>query len=581
MCGIGGIFLKNGSDRTYIENVVDILEQNIEHRGPDALGSHIEDNQGFLNRRLAIVGIEGGNQPIYTDDGRYGVVYNGEVYNYQDLREKLIKQGVSFHTETDTEVVLKHFVKHGPEGLKDFEGMFGICFWDVKDQMAYIVRDGFGMKPMYLYEDDDQLIFSSELSALIKVPGLNLQLNPAGINDYLTFRYVTAPYTIFKNIKRLHPGTYLTVQNGNIKEYPFKDILDIEPKEMISSFDEGKIKLHDALLASLHKHLISEVPIALLLSGGVDSSILAALLHELDTDMTCYNIGFDSVNEFEYSSAIADKYGFKLHNVEITADDIHNNFEDIILALDEPIADPACFPLHLLCKEIKKSATVLLSGEGADELFAGYPQYRDFTSKMSMTERVPSFLSNSYYFLDNTDTFKEKELRGGWRRTIKYYKGQQSFDAMSNYDFKTWVPDNLMMKADKIAMRSSLEGRFPFLDYSLLELSRSLPDEFLLSETGETKYILKETFADKLPEIILKRPKMGFTVPVSDLVIAFKHMYLNSLEVLKNHQIAQIVDFDVLKDHLDQFINGQTDLALKVWTSFVLFTWLADRSSTH
>lgn len=577
MCGIAGVFLKRENNEQKVQQITDILQSNIEHRGPDAVGFHIEKDRGFLNRRLAIVGIKGGEQPIYTDNKELGIVYNGEVYNYKSLRESLQKNGVEFNTHTDTEVVLKHFAAYGTDSFKDLEGMFAICIWDQAEQSTYLVRDGFGMKPLYIYEDEDCLVYCSELSALIKVPELDLSLDPSGIKEYLTFRYATAPLTIFKNIRRMIPGTYLKITDNRVSEHYYKDILDIKPQNLITSFEEAKQAVHDTLLASLEKHLIGEVPIALLLSGGVDSSILAALLHELGTNMTCFNIGFDSVNEFEFSSSVADKYGFPLHNVEISTNDVLNSFDEILVALDEPIADPACFPLHLLCKEIKKTATVVLSGEGADELFAGYPQYKDFTSPMSEGDRLPSFLQNSYYFLDSHKLIKAKCEVSGWQRTKKYYVGEQSFDAMSNYDFKTWVPDNLMMKADKIAMRSSLEGRFPFLDDSMISLSRMLPDEYLISEDGITKHVLKETFREKLPKIILDRPKMGFTVPVSDLIVNFKTMYLDALEKLNGTELAEIVDFDILKDNLRRFLNGETDLALLNWTSFVLVVWIADR----
>ncbi|MEM9298992.1 MAG: asparagine synthase (glutamine-hydrolyzing) [Bacteroidota bacterium] len=578
MCGIAGIILKGHSDKAYIENVVDLLQRSIEHRGPDAVGMHIEEARGFVNRRLAIVGISGGNQPIYSPSKNQGIVYNGEVYNYLSLRDKLVKKGYSFHTNTDTEVVLNSFIESGEDAFSTFEGMFGICVWDNEQDVTYIVRDGFGMKPMYVYEDSKQIIYSSELSALIKVPNLDLSLDEAGIKDYLTFRYVNAPLTIYKRIRRLYPGSYLKLQNGKVTEHIFKDITDMQSDSLIETFDEAKSLVHDTLLESLKKHLIGEVPIALLLSGGVDSSILAALLSEADTKMTCFNIGFDSVNEFEYSSAVADMYGFELNNVQLTSKDIFNSFEEIILALDEPIADPACFPLHLLCKEIKKSATVVLSGEGADELFAGYPQYRNFRSPMSTPKKLTDFLNNSYYFLDAEALLKKNSVNGGWQRTIKYFGGQQSFSCMSNYDFKTWVPDNLMMKADKIAMRSSLEGRFPFLDYSMIELVRRIPDEFMLSEQGETKHVLKQAFYDRLPEKIINRPKMGFTVPVPELIKEFSSLYQQALIKLRKHEINDIVDIDLMESQLSSFLNGNEGLALRNWTNFVLMTWLADRA---
>jgi len=575
MCGIAGVIAKK--KEINVSSIIDTLQQGIEHRGPDHYGLHKEDNRCFANRRLAIVGIEGGEQPIYTNNEKLGIVYNGEVYNYKSLRSALEEKGYEFHTHTDTEVVLKQFAEFGTKAFETLEGMFGICIWDEKEESVYIVRDGFGMKPMYVYEDENVIIYCSELSPIVNVSGLNLSLDPRGIKDYLTFRYVNAPHTLFKNVRKLYPGSYLKFQQGRLTEHFYKDILDIKSNEKLTDFEEAKQAVHDTLLASIEKHLIGEVPIALLLSGGVDSSILAALLHEMGTNMTCFNIGFDTVNEFEFSSSVAERYGFKLHNMELSTSDIFSSFDEILEALDEPIADPACFPLHILCKEIRKTATVVLSGEGADELFAGYPQYRDMADPRTFSQRIPSYLNNSYYFLDAEQMLKQNSPEAGWQRTIKYYQGSGSFDCMSNYDFKTWVPDNLMMKADKIAMRSSLEGRFPFLDYTMIELARKMPEEFLIGPNGETKYVLKEAFKKQLPDIILNRPKMGFTVPVADLVVEFQSRYLEGLKQLEKHEFSNIVDIDALRINLSMFVGGRTELALKNWTAFVLVTWLADR----
>jgi asparagine synthase (glutamine-hydrolysing) len=327
-------------------------------------------------------------------------------------------------------------------------------------------------------------------------------------------------------------------------------------------------------------HLIGEVPIALLLSGGVDSSILAAILHRLDAPMACFNIGFPEVNEFAYSSAVAQKYGFPLHNIEITQDELVACFPRILAELDEPIADPAQFPLYLLCRHVRQHATVVLSGEGADELFGGYPQYLTHELPLSGRERLPHFLQSSYYFLDGDQFMRRVPVDGGWRRTVKYFRGDTVLGAMSNYDLSTWIPENLMMKADKMAMRHSLEGRFPYLNRQLVALVRSLPPKFLIAPDGEFKKILKDSFAPLLPESILKRPKMGFTVPVHLLLDKFCDLYLDALASLEKSEFAELVDLAAFRGLFERFLGNDRGEALRNWTLFVLTTWVAGRCRT-
>lgn len=581
MCGIAGIFLKKTADRPYVERVADEMQQAIFHRGPDSMGVHVADDRAFLNRRLAIVGIAGGEQPIYGPDKAAGIVYNGEVYNYRELREDLKAKGHSFSTHTDTEVVLKTFIEKGVDGFADLEGMFGLCVWDDRTGEVILARDAFGMKPLYLYEDADKFIFSSELNAILSLPDVDASLSADGMQSYLTFRYCVGEHTLFKNIRRIEPGTYVRLTKQGALHFSFADLAEIKPAPFRGSYEDAKEELHSLLLKSVKMHLIGEVPIALLLSGGVDSSVLAGILHELETDMECFNIGFDEVNEFEFSSAVADKYGFKMRNVELSAAAMEDEFESIVAGLDEPIADPAQIPLYILSREVKKSATVVLSGEGADELFCGYPQYWRSRDAVSHSASLQTFLKNSYYFLNNDQYLRQPAIKGSWNTTRKYFTGRTSFGAMSRYDFKTWVPDNLMMKADKIAMRHSLEGRFPFLNREILSFSQSLPTEFLLGADGTSKMLLKDTFGRLLPEVVLKRPKMGFTVPTATLLHHFSDLYRDSLSMLKGTEVNDMLDIPQLEASFKHFLDGRNDFALRCWTTMILVVWLAGKKRSQ
>ncbi|WP_262689851.1 asparagine synthase (glutamine-hydrolyzing) [Kordiimonas aestuarii] len=581
MCGIAGIFLKKSADRAYVDTATDIMQKAIFHRGPDSFGAHVEDDRAFLNRRLAIVGIAGGEQPIYGADKKAGIVYNGEVYNYRELREDLRGKGHAFATHTDTEVVLKNYLEKGVDSFADLEGMFGLCIWDERSDEIVLARDSFGMKPLYLYEDAEKFVFASELNAILEVPGVDASLSADGLQSYLTFRYCVGGHTLFRNIRRIEPGTYVKLSRKGAYHFSFSDLSELRPEPFAGTYEEAKEELHALLLKSVKMHLIGEVPIALLLSGGVDSSVLAGILHELGTNMECFNIGFDEVNEFEFSTAVADKYGFKMHNIELSAAAMESEFEAIVSGLDEPIADPAQIPLHILSREVKKSATVVLSGEGADELFCGYPQYWRCRDEISHSASLPTYLKNSYYFLNNNQYLKQPGGNGLWPTTRKYFAGSTTFGAMSKYDFKTWVPDNLMMKADKIAMKHSLEGRFPFLNREIMNFAQSLPTEFLLGQDGTSKRLLKDTFERLLPSKVLKRPKMGFTVPTGTLLKHFKDLYLDSISMLRDTEVDEFLELQKIEDSFTSFLNGRDDFALRCWTTMILCVWLAGKKRSQ
>ena len=416
MCGIAGIILKGHDDRDYVSTVVESLQAQIHHRGPDHFGAHIRNDRGFLNRRLAIVDIAGGEQPIYGAGGAAGIVYNGEVYNYRALRERLEGRGAQFSTQSDTEVVLQGFLLDREEILEQLEGMFALCLWDERTNDIILARDAFGMKPLYLYEDGRQVIFSSELQAILALPGLDLTLDPAGFADYLTFRYTPSPNTIYRRIRRLAPGTFVGLgSNGVSVERSFCDLQELHAVPDASrDFDDAADELRELLKQSVKAHLIGEAPIALMLSGGVDSSALAAMLNALDVRMEGFNIGFPQVNEFEYSTSVAKRHNITLHNIEITPEELVGGIPDILNRLDEPVADPAQFPLYFLCADIRQFAKVVLSGEGADEIFAGYPQYARHTDSLTWRDALPNFLKASWYFLDPDPILETDRDRAGW-----------------------------------------------------------------------------------------------------------------------------------------------------------------------
>ena len=573
MCGIAGIISKNPG-YVVTEGHASHFSETLFHRGPNNAGYHLRSDRLFLNRRLAIVGTEGGNQPIYTDDGLVGIVYNGEVYNYPELKSELEGLGYSFKTRTDTEVILKLYDAYGEASFERLNGMFGFCIWDDRKGKILLVRDHIGIKPLYLYEDSDKIIFCSELKGIASLPDVSLSASQEAVQDYLHFRYTQAPLTPFNEVRRLHAGTFLRWDGSVLSERRYW-----EPSYTISlnppTFEEAKEEVFSLLKAAVKSQLMGEVPIGVLLSGGVDSSAIAYLLRELGANLTSFNIGFADLNEFEFSRAVA--HQVELPHVEVVVEpkDFITDFDEVVTYLDEPIADPACFPLYQLCKELKKQVTVVLSGEGGDELFAGYPQYADRSSSAVLTERFTRFLSRSHYFPNFREFFLNTTVPPRTLRNYKYFQGTSALNSMLRFDMKTWMPDNLMMKADKILMAHSLEGRFPFLDRTLFDFAATLPEHYKWSVDGISKAVLKQAFRGKIPDLVTDRPKMGFSVPVADMLQTLKPRVFAAVEAARSTSLGEILSMKKVEECLRGHYSGLRPAPLQVWTIFILLHWFS------
>jgi asparagine synthase (glutamine-hydrolysing) len=573
VCGIAAIFGKSKAweqTGTYLE----VVERAIDHRGPDGRGHHAGRDWGFANVRLAIVDVAGGAQPIFSDDGAVGIVYNGEVYNHAGIRRELEQQGCRFRTQSDTEVILRAYEVYGPDAFDRFNGMFAFCIWDGRKGEGYVVRDHIGIKPLYIYEDSEKIICCSELKGIAAIPDVALELDPVGIQDYLLFRYVQAPYTLFRNVRCLEAGTYLRVRGGVCSQYRYWD-LSYRESFPPPGLEETKHELRSRLQSAVQQQLMGEVPIGVLLSGGIDSSAIAYYVRQAGADLTTFNIGFPEVNEFEYSRAVAASLGLRHVEVVTTVEELNTLFEQVVLALDHPIADPACLPLFRLAEELKHHVTVVLSGEGGDELFGGYPQYSHMMqSAVAYQERFRRFLERSWYFLDYAEFLQEPVPRSVEFRYWKYFDELPLLNGMLAYDMKTWMPENLMMKADKILMAHSLEGRFPFLDAELVAFAASLPTEYKLARGKVNKWILKEALHDLIPKNIIGRPKMGFTVPVEGLLKNMREMVLDTIDDARTSSIARIVKMEHVTALANRFYRGHTAQALRLWSVFVLLHWL-------
>jgi asparagine synthase (glutamine-hydrolysing) len=556
-----------------MESYLDRLQTAIAHRGPDGSGRYTDENWAFLNVRLAIVDVSSGAQPIFSDDRSIGIVYNGEVYNYKELKKELEACGITFRTNSDTEVVLRAYEVYGLDSFAKLNGMFAFCIWDNKKGEAYIVRDRAGIKPIYIYEDNTKLICCSEFKGIAAVPDTELSLNPLGIQDYVRFRYVQAPYTLFKNVRCLEAGTFLKVKNGRATQYRY---WDVDYKEPYPPIDPGAAValLEEKFQNAVASQLMGEVPIGVLLSGGVDSSAIAHYVHSCGADLSTFNIGFPNLNEFEYSRAVAKNLGLKHIEIMTTADELVQLFDEVVMALDHPIADPACLPLYRLGQELKEHVTVVLSGEGGDELFAGYTQYSFVSnSDAPYRERFRQFLERSWYFSDYEEFLVDPTLPPTTLRYWKYFDELSLLNGMLSYDMKTWMPENLMMKADKILMAHSLEGRFPFLDNDVMAFASTLPQDYKIKHGDISKWILKKTVRHHLPAAVINRPKMGFSVPVDRLLIRMKDLVLTTLSEARTSEIAEIVNMKRVTQLASDFYGGDGSKTLQLWSLFVLLHW--------
>jgi len=552
MCGICGVLNKEkgGVDQKLVKE----MNEEIEHRGPDQHGYYFDDNIGLGHRRLSIIDLsERGRQPMKNEQGDVWITLNGEVYNYKEIKEELEKKH-RFYSNTDTETIIHAYEEYGDDFIRHIQGMFAFALWDSKNKKLILARDRIGKKPLYYYEDNKRIMFSSEIKSIVRDKSIKKEMDYQALSNFLGMKYVPAPRTMFKNIKKLPPASMLIHHEGRtaIKEYWELPLT----KEKIRG-DKKEIK--KLVKEAIRKRLMSDVPLGVFLSGGIDSSITVGLLKDMvEKPIKTFSVGFNHpTDETKYARIIAEKFGTDHHEMIIEADMI-KNLPKIVWHLDEPLADPATLPTYLMSKETKKYVTVVLSGEGGDETFCGYKRYNQMLSLLKNRKYIPAGISKvSKAITSVTPHFKNKKylefleeatpiikddvklycrlhhwiLQEEKNRILKeeikqkipnlneeegivrryFTNNLEMVDKMTNFDFKIWLPDDIMMKVDKTSMAHALEVRTPFLDTELVTYGLKLENESRLG-----KNILKEAVADILPKEILNRKKHGFNVPIYD-----------------------------------------------------------------
>ncbi len=560
MCGICGK-LNFDPGASVPGELLKSMADAIAHRGPDDEGYHLSGQIGLGFRRLSIIDLSGGHQPLSNEDGTVWIVFNGEIYNYQELREYLISKGHIFRTKSDTETIVHLYEEFGEKCVEKLRGMFGFAIWDGKNRKLLLARDRVGIKPLYYAVTGHSLVFGSEMKAILADAEVKRELLPSTIDRFLTFDYVPGEETLLKNVFKLPPGSILVHQNGKqqIKQY-----WDLRFSQGAISFDDAEAQLLQLLEESVQLHMISDVPVGFLLSGGVDSTAMLSLARgKTDRPISSYTVGFSNsgfADERPYARMAAEQFGSEHHEITISSKEFVDFLPRYIWHMEEPVCEPPAIALYYVSKLARQYVKVLLSGEGGDEAFAGYPNYRSMLwierlkrmagpldgamtgilallNKVVGSPRLDKFLPmlstpfDSYYYSRTSTPFRffnahYKEIYSSdfaqsvdkqhsllpVTQLLQHSEGQDLVSRMLYVDTKTWLPDDLLVKADKMTMANSVELRVPLLDHQVLEFAASLPSDFKV-HGFQTKYIAKKSVSRVVPKTILDRKKAGFPVP--------------------------------------------------------------------
>jgi asparagine synthase (glutamine-hydrolysing) len=620
MCGIAGFthFLGNMGDKQTLKDMGD----SIYHRGPDAGAEYIDDCVGLAHRRLAIIDLsEAGVQPMTSHDGRYVIVFNGEIYNYQTIRAELSNQGYPFKTHTDTEVILALYASKGEKMLEQLNGMFTFALWDTVDKTLMIARDRMGKKPLYYLQTENQFAFASEIKALLTLPNIPKDIRLDAVHDFFAYQYIPDPKTIFTHIHKLPPGHFMMVSTQEIKIEQYWDVSFAKTSD--KSEKELTEELYTLATEKTKDRMVSDVPLGAFLSGGIDSSgVVAMMAKNSDTPVKTCSIGFDDkkFNETEFAQVVADQY--KTEHFEFTVhQNVKDNLEHIVSFFDEPFADPSLVPTYFVSELARSEVTVAIAGDGGDEVFAGYEKYTTDDIENRLRNKFPVVLRKKV-FPSLANLFAKSELPVFRKAKSLFYSlsldpamgfyvtnsqiedrlwsklaNKSTLDKLGSYhpskvtvdaynkadgpdhlskilytDMKTYLPGGILVKVDRMSMANSLEVRAPLLDKEVVEFSATLPSA-LKFNNGEKKYILKEAFKPVLPHDILYRKKMGFSVPLATWLRGEIKELTQEYLFIKSDGIQQFFNMDVVKELWQQHQQSKADHSNILWSMLMFQMW--------
>lgn len=598
MCGIAGIVTNDGKRLEIVKK----MGKRIEHRGPDGEGYFSDDYIALAHRRLSIIDLSSGNQPMYNEDKSIVVVFNGEIYNYIELKDELKKLGHKFKTKSDTEVLVHGYESWGKNLPKKLRGMFAFCIYDTKDKTVFLSRDNFGIKPLYYAYMNDTFMFASEIKAFLDVPSFEKKFNEKILETYLEFSFVPTEETFFKGVYRLDAGNLLIFkENKIIKERYFK----LDFKEQKLGYEKTVDKIAKTMEESVEKHLLSDVEVGSFLSSGIDSSYIVSLAKPNKT----YTIGYDiaKYNEADYAKDLADKLNIKNTSKKISKEEYMQNLSKIMYHLDEPTSDPAAISLYFVAKLASKDVKVVLSGEGADEFFGGYNYYREevdykFYNKIpypirfvigkvaSLFPEVRGFnflvrrgqkLENSYIGVNRNFSKKmankllnkryKLQAQDVTKEVYEEFKGYTNIDKMQAIDIKFWLMKDILLKADRMTMASSIEGRVPFIDKEVFKLASSLPFEYKVTKEN-TKVALRDAAKKVIPTDAYKKKKLGFPVPIREWMKQ-DDVYTEIKAMFNSSTSKQFFNNKLLNKLLEEHKENKKDNYRKIWNIFCFLKW--------
>ncbi len=598
MCGIAGILTKRENKKEIIE----AMSERIKHRGPDGVGYFFDGDLALCHRRLSIIDLSTGNQPMFNEDATIVTVFNGEIYNYIELKEELEKLGHIFKTKSDTEVLVHGYEEWYTDLPKHLRGMFAFAIYDKKTKELFLARDNFGIKPLYYTIMNDTFMFASEIKAFLDTPDFQKILNEDILKAYLEFSFVPTNETFFKEVYRLDAGMSLIYKDKNIKLNKYFK-LDFKDKEQ--SFAEAVEDIQKVMQDSVKKHLLSDVEVGSFLSSGIDSSYIVSLAKPART----YTVGYDiaKYDEISYAKDLTEKLGIKNTSKVIKMDEYMEEFPKIMYYLDEPTSDPAAISLYFVAKLASRDVKVVLSGEGADEFFGGYNYYREEVD-MKFYNKIPYFirhiigriaslfpegygfnflvrrgekLENSYIGVNRNFSekmarkvlSKEYKLRGidVTKETYEEFKGYSNIHKMQAIDINYWLMKDILLKADRMTMASSLEGRVPFIDKEVFKIASGLSIDKKVTKEN-TKVALRMAAKEVIPTDAYKKKKLGFPVPIREWMKT-PEVSGKIKEMFNKDFTSKFFKVDVINKLLDEHVAGKKDNYRKIWTIYSFLTW--------
>lgn len=630
MCGIAGFtrFHQPIGD----EQMLVRMGEAIRHRGPDADGTHLEEHIGLHHRRLAIIDLsEAGNQPMQSHCGRYVIVFNGEIYNFPELREQQIASGYDFKTRTDTEVILALYATHGTDCLQYLNGMFAFALWDRQTQSLFLARDRVGKKPLYytwLGDTAQDIAFASELKALLAVNLVERKIRLDALHDFFAYQYVPDPKTIFEGAYKLEPGHFMVVNSEGHHAHQY---WDVSFKTRTISEADAAVQLKEHIDQATARRMIADVPLGAFLSGGVDSSgIVATMARHSERPITTCAIGFDDerFNETQFAQQVADQYTTDHHEFTVH-DNVRDTLVDIVKFFDEPFADPSLVPTYFVSKLARDKVTVALAGDGGDEVFAGYEKYSIDAIENRWRQRVPRWVRLNFFppcaalladmpihtlrragtlldalskdpalaFYQSNAQITDAQWRalanpGIQRQLGDYHPSQQTIDAYERCDgkdhlskilytdIKTYLPGDILVKVDRMSMAHSLEVRAPLLDYRLIEFAGMIPPNWKI-KNRQKKYLLKAAFQSDLPDDLLSRKKMGFSPPLAEWFRGELKSLAEAVLFAEDSTLYDYLNIGYLATTWTEHQNGTRDHSGILWSALLLGLWLKEYLEDH